>query len=529
MNSLKLIFLFSIFFSNGFLFSQNTNYEQKEASNRLISVDLNNIKGPSKKVWQKCIGAGRANEGLRADWQEQLTYLRKECGFKYIRMHGLLTDDMGVYFEDSKGNPIYNWQYIDKLYDYILSIGMKPFVELSFMPKALASGNQTIFWWKGNVTPPKSYDKWYDLIRALTQHFTDRYGEEEVKTWYFEVWNEPNLKSFFSGSMDDYFKLYDYTARAVKAVSVDYRVGGPATAGVGWIDEQIDYCVKNNSPIDFISTHDYATKGFLDLDGKMKRILDMNPKAVTDNVIKVKNQIVSSSKPNLELHITEWSASPSPFDAVHDSYQSPALILDKIKGTEDYANSMSYWTFTDIFEEPGPRTTPFHGGFGLLNYQSIKKPAFFAYKFLNRLGETEIENSDKASWVCVNENGDVQVLLYDFTILQKNDSLGSNSFYSRDLPAATLGNVKLNISNIKPGKYTMEMYKVGYRTNDAYAAYMDLGSPLQLTKMEVEQLKGKSNGEPIETENIRISKSKQFSKTMTIRENDVILLLLNKR
>src|ERR1700712_5154157 len=137
---------------------------------RKITADVKNIAGKKVTVFNECIGAGRANEGLRADWQQQLAMTKKECDFKYIRMHGLLSDDMAVYREGSKGNPEYNYQYIDALYDFLLSIKIKPFVELGFMPSALASGKETIFWWKGNVTPPKDYKKWEDLIRNLTQH-----------------------------------------------------------------------------------------------------------------------------------------------------------------------------------------------------------------------------------------------------------------------------------------------------------------------------------------------------------------------
>ena len=208
---------------------------EPDARVRTITVDVNAVQGPLDTSFKECIGAGRANEGLRADWQDQLREAQRECGFKYIRMHGLLTDDMGVYKEDAHGNPIYNWQYIDRLYDFLLSIDMKPFVELSFMPKDLASGSKTVFWWKGNVTPPKSYDKWADLIRHLVTHFQERYGHDEVKTWYFEVWNEPDLHDgFWTGTREDYFKLYDVTAKAIKSVSPDYRVGGPATAMGQW-------------------------------------------------------------------------------------------------------------------------------------------------------------------------------------------------------------------------------------------------------------------------------------------------------
>ena len=158
---------------------------------RVISADLQQTNGPLDTMFKFCVGAGRANEGLRADWQRQLTYAHRQCGFQYIRMHGLFDDDMGVYREE-RASREYNWQYIDELYDFLHSIGMKPFVELGFMPDALASGSKTIFWYRGNVTPPRDMNKWADFIRAFVVHEQERYGDAEVRTWYFEVWNEPN-------------------------------------------------------------------------------------------------------------------------------------------------------------------------------------------------------------------------------------------------------------------------------------------------------------------------------------------------
>jgi len=296
---------------------------------RTITIDYNNSSGMLNRMFNECIGAGRANEGLRADWQQQLAYVKKECGFRYIRMHGLLTDDMAVYKEDQHGNPEYNYMYIDPLFDYLLSIGIKPFVELGFMPSALASGPQTIFWWRGNVTPPKDYEKWGALIRNLTEHFTERYGKEEVKTWYFEVWNEPNLTpGFWTGTREDYFKLYEYSAKAVKAVNPSYRVGGPATAGAAWEPELIDFCSKNNLPIDFISTHSYGVRqGFLDEHGNSGTILDKNPMSVSGDVLQSRKEIAESTKPGLELHYTEWSSSYTPADPLHDSYHEASYVL----------------------------------------------------------------------------------------------------------------------------------------------------------------------------------------------------------
>ena len=191
-----LVAIFFLLILSGVIHAQSS----VKSADRTIEIDATKVKGRLNRFFNECVGAGRANKGLRADWQRQLRYAKQQLGFRYIRMHGLLHDDMGVYFEDRNGNPIYNWQYVDELYDFLISIGVRPFVEFGFMPKALASGDRTVFWWKGNITPPKDYVKWGNLIKALVQHWTDRYGQQEVRRWYFEVWNEPNLPFFWSSN-----------------------------------------------------------------------------------------------------------------------------------------------------------------------------------------------------------------------------------------------------------------------------------------------------------------------------------------
>ncbi|HNW56509.1 MAG TPA: glycoside hydrolase [Bacteroidales bacterium] len=498
-----------------------------DAKDRVITIDYNKVKGNHNTMFNECIGAGRANEGLRADWQQQLAYVRKECGFRYIRMHGLLTDDMGVYREDNKGNPEYNFQYIDLLYDYIHSIGMKPFVELGFMPSALASGSKTLFWWRGNVTPPKDYDKWADMIRNLVLHFTERYGADEVKTWYFEVWNEPNLDGFWAGTKEEYFKLYTYTVKAIKSVNSSYRVGGPATAGAAWVPEMIDFCRKNSLPLDFISTHSYGVKqGYLDEFGNSGTILSKDNMSVSGDILNSRRQIEASSMPGLELHYTEWSASYTPSDPIHDSYHEAAYILEKIKQVGDAANSMSYWVFTDIFEEAGPRFTPFHGGFGLINYQSINKPAFYAFSFMNKLGEKELVNTDTTSWACRDSKGGVQVVFWDFTNTHPGDSVNNQVYYIRDLPSKQKCKAKVEISGMPTGKYRIEVFQTGYRVNDPYTSYIDMKRPKQLTREQTEKIKQINSGAPVLTEEIKINSSGLFSKEFNVRENDVFLLNL---
>jgi xylan 1,4-beta-xylosidase len=490
---------------------------------RMIAANVKRVQGPLNTSFEECIGAGRANEGLRADWQDQLRTARRECGFKYIRMHGLLTDDMGVYKEDAHGNPIYNWQYIDRLYDFLLSIDIKPFVELSFMPNALASGSKTIFWWKGNITPPKSDDKWADLIRHLVGHFQERYGHDEVKTWYFEVWNEPDLRNgFFTGTREDYFKLYAVTAKAIKSVSKDYRVGGPATA-MGQFDEPfISFCHSNNVPLDFISSHTYGVKGgFLDETGQRGTVLDPDPNSVIGRMVGEREMIDRSPMPRLPLHFTEWSSAYTPTDFMHDTYQQAAFILSKVKGAYRSVDSMSYWVFTDIFEENGPRMTPFHGGFGLINYQDLKKPAFYAFKFLNELGPSELVNADPASWVCKNKDNSVQALFWDYTPIVPPAGTNDQQFYKQKIPAKETGQVVLSIANLPAGSYTLEIYQTGYQANDVFTRYLEMGAPSQLTPTQVGILREASKGAPQTVETIRIDKGKPFVRTFSMRQNDV--------
>ena len=496
------------------------------AQQRVIEVNVKASKGKLDRTFNAVVGAGRANEGLRADWQQQLAEIKRDAGFRYIRMHGLLTDDMGVYRVDARGKEQYNFQYIDALYDYLLSIHVKPFVELGFMPSALASGDKTIFWWRGNVTPPRSYEQWGKLIKALTEHFTARYGAAEVASWYFEVWNEPNLDGFWSGSQADYFKLYRYAASAIKSVDARYKVGGPATAGAAWVPETIAFCTQNQVPLDFISTHTYGVnQGFLDEFGTTGTVLSKDEQAINADVQKSRREIQQSALPKLELHYTEWSSSYTPADPTHDSYHQAAYILQKLKQVGSTAQSMSYWVFSDIFEEAGPRFEAFHGGFGLMNTQGIKKPAYFAYQFLNELSATELQNNDAQSMATTDDKGNVRLLLWDYTRTLP-DGINNQQYFIKDLPAKSKGEVVVQVKGLRQGSYILSISQVGYKRNDAYTSYIGMGSPAQLSKEQVTALKSRATGKPQEKRPVRVNADGRLRLTLPMRENDVYLLKL---
>jgi xylan 1,4-beta-xylosidase len=228
--------------------------------------------------------------------------------------------------------------------------------------------------------------------------------------------------------------------------------------------------------------------------------------------------------PNLPLHYTEWSTSYSPRDPVHDSYISAAYIVSRLKGSEEYAESMSYWTFTDIFEENGPVPSPFHGGFGLINFQGLRKPSFYAYQFLNRLGTEELVSDDRDSWI-TRDGGGVQVVFWNYTPPKTEES--DQVYFKKDLPSKPLGNLRISISGMRPGSYTMKVYRVGYAVNDVYTDYFKLGSPSTLTREQVKSIADRNDGRPLSTTTVVIKNSGAFLQELPLRENDVYLVMLN--
>ena len=490
---------------------------------RNITADLYNERGPRDRFASFCVGAGRANEALRRDFYEHLKTAVEHCGFRYLRFHGLFHDDMAVYREAPDGRPIYNWQYIDAVFYMMLSLGIRPFVELSFTPRAMASGEKTIFWWRGNVTPPADLDKWGALVEAFTQHCVERYGHDEVALWFFEVWNEPDYPAFFEGDIHDYFRIYDAAARAVKSVSPVFRVGGPATSSNRWIPEMIAHCAENDIPLDFISTHTYGVEGALDEFGRdLHRLID-DPDSIVRDVRRARQQILESAMPHLPLYYTEWSASYSSRDNIHDSYISAPYILHHLKRIEGSVEAMSYWTFTDVFEESGPAPTPFHGGFGMINLQGLKKPSFYAYEFYHALGSRELSCEDPDAWVC-HDGGDVQFLFWNYKKPAQGDE-PNERYFTRDLPPHGEEQVTLSAEGLTPGAYLLIERRIGYGKADVYDEYRKLGCPENLTREQVSALALCSRCAPA-CDIVTIDGT--FSHELTLSENEVCLVELKK-
>lgn len=482
-------------------------------------------------VWSACVGAGRANEALRADWQRQFEEAVDTLGFKYLRFHGLFHDDMFVYRESYGGGfgpnqpldePAYTFSYVDKVFDFILDAGARPFVELGFMPRELATQTETLFWWRAHCSPPKDLSRWVELVVKTLEHWIERYGIEEVRQWRFEVWNEPNLvPHFWTGTRTQYFELYEATANAIKAIDPGLRVGGPstsvfvpddrykgetqdrskehATAAAEdvdaldwrpvWIEEFMTWCERRQVPIDFISTHTYPTDYAFDADGvgvPLSRYID----ATRDDLALLRRLIADSAFPDAEVHITEWSTSPSSRDRMHDTVFAAASITRSLLQCATLAESISYWAFTDVFEEGGAGIGPFHGGFGLVNEQGIHKPTFHAFAMLNRLGDRLLRSTPHGVVTRDSRTSAVSAVFFNYPDDMGPKSIGSANSYEDTRHLAGRGpsrRIRHSIAGLEPGTVFL-VETVDWDHGNPAEAWFQTGSPVNLSRTEARHL-----------------------------------------
>jgi xylan 1,4-beta-xylosidase len=383
-------------------------------SNETITIDANAPAQPFPHIWEQMFGSGRAVLSLRDSYRADLRAIKKVTDLRYVRFHAIFHDEMGVYDEDAQGGPVYNFSYVDQVYDGLLENGVKPFIELSFMPRKLAANlTPHPFWYKPLPSPPKDPAKWSAFIEAFTKHLVDRYGREKVEQWYFEVWNEPNI-DFWDGDPKQltYFQLYDETALAVKKVDPKIRIGGPATAQAAWVDNFIAHCTEKHVPFDFVSTHVYGNDTSKDVFGNDVPIprRDMVGRAAK----KVYDQVKASAAPNTPIIWSEYNATYMTQQKVTDSAFMGPWLANNIRECDGLADIMSYWTFSDVFEEQGVVKTPFYGGYGAIAERGIPKATFRVFELLHRLVDSRMPNRSENVLVTKRSDGTLVVALWNY-------------------------------------------------------------------------------------------------------------------
>ncbi|MGN1002950.1 MAG: hypothetical protein ACI4PC_09275 [Oscillospiraceae bacterium] len=473
-----------------------------------------------KKHWQFCVGSPHATYALRRDYFEQLRQVHEELHIQRVRFHGIFCDDMHTYHKMSDFLPIpgasryseRSFRWCGVAYDNVLDAGMQPFVELSFMPRHLARRNRRgLFYYKPVIAPPRDLEAWYAYVQDFIRFLLARYGAGEVRQWYFEVWNEPDLRlPFFAGSREDYFQLYAATVRAIKDVDSQLRVGGPSTSGSKWVPELLAYCREKGLPIDFVTTHEYAGDPLGGLedggkDEKMKlsmdllaavrqrktlrhdRMLDLY-RAVSrvENVTDTLNAdaLIRFSRRarqdagGLPLFYTEWNMCASFSAPCNDTRMQAAYDLHAILGTQDTIDGSSLWCFTDLFEELHPFPEEFHGGFGLLTQSGIKKPAYHALQMLTDAGEERFllpETERDAEVAAFRSSEGVQVLLSRL------------SFH----PTGEQREVRVRVELGRPPR-RVTLRRIDGEHGDPLGVWEDMGAPQVPTPEELDFLRAKS-------------------------------------
>jgi xylan 1,4-beta-xylosidase len=510
-----------------------------------------------RHTWTRLMTFGYALHGLRSDFRDQLRILQRDIGFEYVRFHGIFADELLIYNERSDGSVYYNFNHIDTLLDNLIGEGVRPFLELGFMPTQLASSDGEIFWWKANVTPPKDTVRWLDLIEAFIRHLLNRFGIAEVTTWYFEFWNEPDIEGvFWKGSREQFFEFFRESFERLKAIDSRLRIGGfgnLSMVGDGeWLRDFAKYARKHDLKLDFYSFHVYHLSRFTNVGETslaaaelladsnfddhfhselLNRLTDVRLGDANTIPLAVEQELAGSSilpMTTSERWITEWNANTDCRDLVHDTCYMAAFIVRMALRIGQKVEGLGFWTATDLHEEFRLPQPLFHGGFGLMTYNGIKKAGFHASSFLAKLGDEIVLQKEG---VIVTRRGDeYQVLFYhychynelydqfDYSQLSQTSRYGV--FLNTDVKEVGLRLHGLN------GKYVIEEQWVNRNQGSSYDAWVEMGGPDMLSAAGYQHLNRRA--EPGYRTRIELAQNILELKA-TLEPHEIRLLIINRK
>jgi Beta-xylosidase len=487
----------------------------KALEQKNVMVDITANSDPIRHTWKSLITIGKAKEGLHADVQEHLRDMQRVSPFQYLRFHGIFDDAMMVYQEDEQGEPHYNFRLIDQLFDFLKSIGLKPFVELGFMPADMAADtSKTVFFRASCVSPPKSMERWSQLVDRFLRHCINRYGLQEVESWKFEFWNEPELQVFMPDTLATYMEMYLYTYRALKSISSRLLIGAPGRIitfeSKQLFNDFIAYCRENECLPDFIPLHFYPHEDIESLSGESEQLeewfklqsyrqllsefmgISPNPDYLKDKLASERRLLEEHGLADREQYLTEWNSTAYHRELTNDTMYKAAYIVKNIVDNLDSIEGFGYWVLSDNIEETAASPQLFHGGLGLIAQYGIPKAGFFAYSLLAKLGDKLIARGD--GYIVTSGQKGYQILTFNYCHFDELYALGDTSFidtmnrYNGFKEDKTI-KLELDLAGLPSGKYRLITHSLNRMNGSSYDTWLAMGAPESVTTDDIQYLK----------------------------------------
>lgn len=509
MNKEEIIENFSKYYS----YKNNTLINQNKNELNLIELNFNKLKVIKfKHYWKKTMSFGKACEGLRGDIQSQIKEIKSDFNPDYIRFTGIFNEEMHIYNEDSLGKVHYDYSYIDKLTDFLIKLHLKPYINIGFMPKKLAEKEEYIGSSSINISYPKNIKKWKELVSNLIRHFIEKYGEKEVESWYFEIWNNPNLKGLYWKESDEKFYLFfSETYSTIKSISHRLKVGGPsANFNINqiWLNNFIKYLNFKNIKIDFFSFSSYEMSENPEPFSNSEDVNGINNlKGDGVSFKEFSSDIKKNYEKKIELIMCEWNLTTSSFNLYNDNCYKAAYIVDTVLNNINTVNQMIYWTATE--NKMGANIL--YGGIGLFTTNNLKKASYNAFLLLNKLGDTLISKG-KNHFITTRADS-VQVMLYNY------DKINEKNNFNK------VKEIQINMQNFNHGKYRITKYYLNSLSGSIYEAWKEMGAPDKITDEIYNLLKGKEKMN-MKVEVVDVINSLNIKESLD--SNSIVFLDINK-
>lgn len=492
-----------------------------------------------KHTWKKILNVSNAYDVLNMSIQRSLAMAQEEIGFEYLHFHGILDDTMRVYYEKSDGTPVFNFHYIDQIIDFMLSVGLKPYLELGWMPKRLASIPDEKSLNGICHSKPKNINIWLNMVRAFVVHLIDKYAAEQVRTWMFQIWDAAFLPPWWRNSQEDFFDFYRQTYALLKKIIPEAPVGSPSVNPYGirctdWMENFMAYCKEQDCEPDFISLAMYPHESYnMDAGQELAEsvyeiYMKVSPREnyMGQELEKIKQKLQWRRAGRPPVYITQWNMNNAPAFMLRDTLFGAAYLVKNLCENYDEAESFAYWFFSDEVEEYNLADASFHGGMGFIANNGLKKAAYQAMRLLARLDDELLAKGEY--FFITKGDKQISVFLYSYVHYKKNCS--EEEFRSSENRYKCFENVEkefsVELADIPAGRYRMTEYILNREWGSSYDIWNQMGSPEHVAAEDLAYI----NAKALPQKKVSyLNLAKEYTVTRTLQMHEVRLIQFHRQ